>query len=66
MPLPDEDFNGKPFKDYLKDIYGEKIEKFLKLRERLDPDQIFVTNYWRGYFDIPGGNKETKKKKKKE
>jgi D-arabinono-1,4-lactone oxidase len=31
-----------------------KWDQFLRLRERLDPDQIFVSSYWRKHLGIPG------------
>jgi D-arabinono-1,4-lactone oxidase len=30
-----------------------KWDAFMRLRERLDPDQIFVSSYWRKHLGIP-------------
>jgi len=39
--------------DYLHDSYP-KWTDFKSMRERLDPSQIFVTNYWRWHLGIEG------------
>jgi hypothetical protein len=31
----------------------ERFRKWLQLREQFDPDQIFVTNYWRRHLGLP-------------
>ncbi len=38
-------------KEYLKQQYP-KWNDFLKLRELLDPDQIFLNNYWKEYLGV--------------
>ena len=37
---------------YLKGVYP-KMDDWLKMRERMDPDQVFVTKYWRDILEIP-------------
>lgn len=37
---------------YLKSVYT-KMDDWLKMRETMDPDQVFVTDYWRGILEIP-------------
>ena len=37
--------------DYLKSQYP-RWDEFMNLRARLDPNQVFVTNYWRKYLAI--------------
>lgn len=37
---------------YMQKQYS-KWNDFLALREQMDPNQIFVNDYWRGYFNIP-------------
>ena len=37
---------------YLKSVYP-KMDDWLKMREKMDPDQVFVTDYWRDILDIP-------------
>jgi len=29
------------------------MDDWLKLREEMDPDQVFVSEYWRGILEIP-------------
>lgn len=36
---------------YLKKQYP-KWDDFLALREEMDPDQLFINDYWKGYFNI--------------
>lgn len=38
--------------DYVKSQYP-RWDDFMGLREEMDPDQIFVTDYWRGQLGIP-------------
>ncbi|WNG17058.1 D-arabinono-1,4-lactone oxidase [Cystobacter fuscus] len=37
---------------YLRALYP-KWQEFMRLREQLDPSQLFVTDYWRWHLDIP-------------
>ena len=37
---------------YLKGVYP-KMDHWLKMREKMDPDQVFVTKYWRDILEIP-------------
>ena len=39
---------------YLRASNPEKWDAFMGLRQKLDPDQLFVTDYWRMHLDIPG------------
>jgi len=39
---------------YRRAVIGEQLyQRWMDLRARLDPDQIFVTDYWRGHLGIP-------------
>lgn len=38
--------------NYLRALYP-KWQDFMQLREKMDPDQLFVTDYWRWHLDIP-------------
>ena len=52
LPLPDQQCGNSKFNpDYLKKVYP-KMNDWLKLREEMDPDQVFVTEYWRGILGI--------------
>ena len=37
---------------YLRSVYP-KMDDWLTLREQMDPDQVFVTDYWRDILEIP-------------
>ncbi|KAL9986458.1 hypothetical protein ACROYT_G000611 [Oculina patagonica] len=52
LPLPDQQCGNTKFNpDYLKGVYP-KMNDWLKLRQEMDPDQVFVTEYWRGILGI--------------
>ena len=52
LPLPDQQCGSTKFNpDYLKNVYP-KMNDWLKLRQEMDPDQVFVTEYWRGILGI--------------
>ena len=52
LPLPDQRCGNTTFNsEYLKSVYP-KMNEWLKLRQEMDPDQVFVTEYWRGVLDI--------------
>lgn len=38
--------------DYLRTAYAGRIEKFLELRQQLDPRGLFLTDYWRQHLGI--------------
>lgn len=38
---------------YYRSVYGENLAQFLELRAQLDPNQLFVTHYWREQLGIP-------------
>ncbi len=46
------------WREYLRGNYP-KWDAFLALRDQLDPDQIFVNDYWRSRFGIPVPNGKT-------
>lgn len=52
LPHPGEKYGDYTFdaEDLQKNY--PKLNDFLKLREELDPQQIFVTDYWRGLLNI--------------
>ena len=53
LPHPGDQHAGKIFNlDYLKKAYP-KMDDWLKYREKMDPDQVFVSDYWRGILEIP-------------
>lgn len=52
LPLVDQICGDKTFNfEYLKNSYP-MLEKWLEIRAEMDPDQIFVNDYWRKIFDI--------------
>ena len=52
LPLPDQICGNTTFNsDYLKLVYP-KMKDWLNMREEMDPDQVFVTKYWRDILDI--------------
>jgi len=52
LPLPGQKCGNTTFNaEYLKEVYP-KMNDWLKLREEDDPDQVFLTDYWRGILDI--------------
>lgn len=52
LPLPGQKCGNTTFNsEYLKSVYP-KMHEWLKLRQEMDPDQVFVTEYWRGILDI--------------
>ena len=53
LPLPGQVCGKSIFNlAYLKGVYP-KMDDWLKIRERMDPDQVFVTKYWRDILEIP-------------
>ena len=54
LPTPGQTFeNGVTFNlDFLKGAY-DKMQDWLKKRDEMDPDQVFVNKYWRGILEIP-------------
>lgn len=52
LPLPGQKCGNTTFNsEYLKSVYP-KMHEWLTLRQEMDPDQVFVTEYWRGILDI--------------
>lgn len=52
LPLPGQKCGKTTFNsEYLKSVYP-KMNEWLKLRQEMDPGQVFVTEYWRGVLDI--------------
>ena len=53
LPLPGQKCGNITFNlAYLKNVY-EKMDDWLEMRKKMDPDQVFVTDYWRGILEIP-------------
>ena len=53
LPLPGQKCGNTTFNlAYLKSVYP-KMDDWLQLREEMDPDQVFVSDYWRGILEIP-------------
>ena len=53
MPLNGDVCDGVTFNlEFLKKAYP-KMEEWLIFRELMDPDQIFVSDYWRSILEIP-------------
>ena len=53
LPLPGQKCGNTTFNlAHLKRVYP-KMDDWLKLREEMDPDQVFVSDYWRGILEIP-------------
>ena len=53
LPLPGQKYGNTTFNlDYLKKVYP-KMDDWLKMREKMDPDQVFVNDYWRDILEIP-------------
>ena len=53
MPENGQTFDNVTFNlAFLKNAYP-KLEQWLVLREQMDPDQVFVSDYWRSIFEIP-------------
>ena len=53
LPHPGEKYGSYTFSpDSLQKNYP-KLADFLKCREQMDPDQLFVTDYWRNLLNIP-------------
>ena len=53
LPLPGQKCGNTTFNlAYLKGVYP-KMDDWLKMREEMDPDQVFVTDYWRDILEIP-------------
>ena len=52
LPLPGQKCGNTTFNsEHLKSVYP-KMHEWLTLRQEMDPDQVFVTEYWRGILDI--------------
>ena len=53
LPLPGQKCGNTTFNlAYLKSVYP-KMDDWLKLREKMDPNQVFVSDYWRKILEIP-------------
>ena len=53
LPLPGQKCGNITFNlAYLKNVY-QKMDDWLEMRKKMDPDQVFVTDYWRGILEIP-------------
>ena len=53
LPLPGQVCGDTKFNlAYLKSVYP-KMDDWLTMREKMDPDQMFVTKYWRDILEIP-------------
>ena len=53
LPRPGQMFAGVTFNlNFLKKNYP-KMDDWLALRKKYDPDQVFVTEYWREILEIP-------------
>ena len=53
LPIPGQKCGSTTFNlAYLKSVYP-KMDDWLKMRAKMDPDQVFVTDYWRGILEIP-------------
>ena len=53
LPLPGQKCGNTTFNlAYLKSVYP-KMDDWLKMREQMDPEQVFVTEYWRGILELP-------------
>ncbi|HYO54243.1 D-arabinono-1,4-lactone oxidase, partial [Archangium sp.] len=52
MPAPGQKCGNSRFDlEYLKRVY-HRLGDWLELRRQMDPENVFLTNYWRGIFDI--------------
>lgn len=60
--LPKPQFKYGKYESKAEDVVKniEHLPDFLKVREKYDPKQVFVTDYWRNYFKIPILEKEAK------
>lgn len=65
LPKIDHVYGHYQFKidDLLKNI--PQLDEFLKIREKYDPDQRYVTPYWRDYLKIPTLKLEFNRSEKK-
>ena len=53
LPLPGQKCGNITFNlAYLKNVY-QKMDDWLKMREKMDPNQVFVTDSWRRILEIP-------------
>ena len=53
LPLPGQKCGNTTFNlAYLKSVYP-KMDDWLEMRKKMDPYQVFVTDYWRGILEIP-------------
>lgn len=53
LPLPGQKCGNTKFNlAYLISVYP-KMKEWLHMREKMDPHQVFVTDYWRGILEIP-------------
>ncbi|MBX3709896.1 MAG: FAD-binding protein [Gammaproteobacteria bacterium] len=53
LPVPGEEYGDYSFTSYRLYRNYPKFADWLKLREEMDPQQLFVTEYWRRVLDIP-------------
>jgi D-arabinono-1,4-lactone oxidase len=61
LPKVGEKYGELEFKPEILQKNYPKLPEFLKIREKMDPQQIFVTDYWRPYLGIPLLKKEKRK-----
>ena len=53
LPFPGQKCGNTTFNlAYLKKVYP-KMDDWLEMRKEMDPEQVFVTDYWRGILEIP-------------
>ena len=52
LPHIGEKYGEFEFKPEILQRNYPKLANWLKIREKMDPDQLFVTNYWREYLGI--------------
>ncbi|MBK9257852.1 MAG: FAD-binding protein [Saprospiraceae bacterium] len=48
LPAPD----GEQGVEYLKSVYPDTWQKWMELRKQMDPDNIFLTNYWAQHLNL--------------
>lgn len=63
LPHIGEKYGELEFKPEMLQKNYPKLSDWLKIREKMDPQQLFVTNYWRQYLGIPELKKEEIKDK---
>lgn len=53
LPIPGQQYGENSFAPQRLNQNYPKFADWLKLREKMDPQQMFVTDYWRQILDIP-------------